>query len=45
MGAYGSEGLARSVRLLIASDVRLYREGLEQMLREVPGAKIAPENE
>jgi two-component system nitrate/nitrite response regulator NarL len=40
MGAYGSERLAHGVRLLICSDVRLYREGLEHLLREAPGIQV-----
>jgi two-component system, NarL family, nitrate/nitrite response regulator NarL len=37
MGAYGGERPADDVGVLVASDVRLYREGLEQMLRVAPG--------
>jgi DNA-binding NarL/FixJ family response regulator len=40
MGAYGSEPLAHGVRLLVASDVRLYREGLEHLLRDTPGIHL-----
>jgi two-component system, NarL family, nitrate/nitrite response regulator NarL len=40
MGAYASEQLAPGVRVLVASDVRLYREGLEYMLRGVPGINL-----
>jgi two-component system nitrate/nitrite response regulator NarL len=40
MGAYGSERLAHEVRLLVASDMRLYREGLEHMLRGAPHIEV-----
>ena len=41
MGAYGSEGIADGgVSVLVASDVRLYREGLEQMFRAAPGFQV-----
>lgn len=40
MGAYGGEGHAEHVSVLVASDVRLYREGLEQMLRIAPGFRV-----
>ncbi len=41
MEAHASEGAAEEVNLLVASDVRLYREGLEQMLREAPGLSVS----
>ena len=40
MGGYGGEGLAEVVSVLVASDVRLYREGLEQMLRIAQGLRV-----
>ena len=40
MGAYGGEGIAEAVSVLVASDVRLYREGLEQLLRITPGIRV-----
>jgi two-component system, NarL family, nitrate/nitrite response regulator NarL len=40
MGAYASERLAHGVRVLVASDVRLYREGIEHMLRGIPGIQV-----
>lgn len=40
MGAYGGERPADSVSVLVASDVRLYREGLEQMLRVAAGVHV-----
>jgi two-component system nitrate/nitrite response regulator NarL len=36
----GGEGLASDVTVLVASDVRLYREGLELMLRVSAGIQV-----
>jgi two-component system, NarL family, nitrate/nitrite response regulator NarL len=40
MAAYGGDTLADGVSVLVASDVRLYREGLEHMLRGVAGIRV-----
>src|SRR5262245_1831233 len=40
MEAYASEGVADGVTVLVASEVRLYRESLEQMLRLAPGLTV-----
>lgn len=42
MEAHVSERVADGVSVLVASDIRLYREGLEQMLRERPGIRVGP---
>ena len=40
MDAYVSQEVADGVSVLVASDVRLFREGLEQMLRAAPALRV-----
>jgi two-component system nitrate/nitrite response regulator NarL len=40
MAAYAEETLTDDIGVLVASDIRLYREGLEHMLRGIPGIHV-----
>jgi DNA-binding NarL/FixJ family response regulator len=40
MEAFAGEGIADGITVLVASEVRLYRESLEQMLRLAPGLRV-----
>jgi DNA-binding NarL/FixJ family response regulator len=40
MDAFAGEGIEAGVTVLVASEVRLYRESLEQMLRLAPGLHV-----